>query len=1117
MRFQLPSTTAWKGWRAGWACRLSGMTGFLSLRSDAVPLAVVCSTGVILILTFVYNGVPGAQATDVILNPNMQTARVSDDVNAVNENSLTISERFGISHPDQIVSFDGHIDSPFHLVASDGSTIHHQMLSNDRLAIRIVGGLHANETRRFRIAPGKAIPPTLDDTDVVSVREFGEYYELSNPLVGVRVPKLRNQARPYAPIQAVRLRDGNWAGAGLGSSLIVDLAGRPIRFTDLTETFIERGPLVVSIQFVYRILSPIAALGLGSSEQSLHRTTVTIQAGQPSIAIEEDTSNIDLQWSLDIGAALQPTQARYQGHHSTSVDNGREPDGAQYRPSHERPNRDAIVDLPFKGASPLGRFLTRWDPWAVDTGWYWQFYNEAAGPTANLVAIFQGRASSILGAHYSGVIVQSSKLGELILNSKTERRGPDARVYARNRYSWGLFSGTKEELRDPNAVQIVAQQMNLHAGINLDKIHRYILDFDINGTNGQGLYLSRSSIAAMIEKIRADETGPYGRGYYHHLYSAESSFRPLWQAWADRSGVKTSELAAEILERARKLIDSFVNGQGIYAFKYHYWHGGLEMSRDAVAIAHLISYAEQYGGQLSPAVSAKLRAVAALYAYLLWDDDYVPLFEHGQNLSLPNMAVQQNSYRNLLALMMSNHPKFKSKLRDVKESTSKLLRLSVNESGAAMGSNHYLQASMVPVLSAAQQLKMASSAEDDPFKIEPRLAKFGEYILQLQTPPEIRFGGLRKTVSFGDGSTESTEIYGQLGTAFREVDDALSEQLMWAWRRMGAPHSGFSGSSVLKIDENLPDRAPKLGSAHFPGALTVLRHGFGTGYETAAWLISGEFYRDHIHCDLGAVMLYALGAPIAVHWGSFYQPHVRGAWMQNVVVPEAQLKERWDSANVSTQDCFGNRNQTIVSAGLVETPARASAQVTLSNLDQRSSWYRTASLYYENEASPVLRIRDEFVEENEANKQKIFSIGLMASALLDAPFKTDVIPASASPQNPPAGNPVVLAPGVHRFSFKGQWGVDFDIVVVSECRQEVTITAWRHFWHPTRETDEYFQATKKKFEEAQHIFRLRGDCGFDVLLFPYRANSRPSKVEVVRNPDRTLSVVRDGSVQNFVN
>src|SRR4029077_1987996 len=136
-----------------------------------------------------------------------------------------------------------------------------------------------------------------------------------------------------------------------------------------------------------------------------------------------------------------------------------------------------------------------------------------------------------------------------------------------------------------------------------------------------------------------------------------------------------------------------------------------------------------------------------------------------------------------------------------------------NEQGAALGSNHYLGASMGPVVNIMQQQKRGAGPEEDPFRTQVRLTKFSEYLLHLLTPPESRFGGRRKTVSFGDGSTEATALYGQLATGFRGVNDALSERLMAAWRQVGAPHSGFFGSSVLRINEELPDRSPMLADA----------------------------------------------------------------------------------------------------------------------------------------------------------------------------------------------------------------------------------------------------------------------------------------------------------------
>src|SRR5262249_3271029 len=256
------------------------------------------------------------------------------------------------------------------------------------------------------------------------------------------------------------------------------------------------------------------------------------------------------------------------------------------------------------------------------------------------------------------------------------------------------------------------------------------------------------------------------------------------------------------------------------------WSGGVIVIREAVLMAHLLAYGEYEPAILPPETRAQLRSVAALYGYILWDDDFVPLFEHGQNLGTPNMPIQQISYRDLLVLMMPHHPALAPKLSGVRTRAAELLDKSVNGQGAALGSSYYLHASMGPVVNTMQEQKRGGVPSDDPFRTQGRLTKFSEYLLHLLTPPEQRFGGRRKLVSFGDGATIGTELYGQLASGFRGVNDTLSEQLMAGWRQVGAPHSGFFGSSVLKIDEGLPDRSLILGDADFPGALTVLRHGF---------------------------------------------------------------------------------------------------------------------------------------------------------------------------------------------------------------------------------------------------------------------------------------------------
>ena len=150
---------------------------------------------------------------------------------------LVLVEKFGIDHPDQVVDFDYGGDAfPFYVTGPDGSIKQHQRLSSGKLAVRLRGGLGANETRQFRIVPG--FPPNefADEADSVRVIETTQHYEIANTLVAVRVPKATLPVNALAPIQAVRLRDQTWAGAEGGGSPIMDLADKDRKSTRLNSS-----------------------------------------------------------------------------------------------------------------------------------------------------------------------------------------------------------------------------------------------------------------------------------------------------------------------------------------------------------------------------------------------------------------------------------------------------------------------------------------------------------------------------------------------------------------------------------------------------------------------------------------------------------------------------------------------------------------------------------------------------------------------------------------------------------------------------------------------------------------------------------------------------------------
>src|SRR5258708_31056476 len=116
----------------------------------------------------------------------------------------------------------------------------------------------------------------------------------------MRVPKAILQTHGVAPIQAVRLRDGIWAGAETSGSAITDLAGEPLRVDDMHVSFLERGPLVVTVEVAYHASHPALVDGgsvLVAAGAGFYRATITLEAGQPSILTEEDT-DMDVQCAL---------------------------------------------------------------------------------------------------------------------------------------------------------------------------------------------------------------------------------------------------------------------------------------------------------------------------------------------------------------------------------------------------------------------------------------------------------------------------------------------------------------------------------------------------------------------------------------------------------------------------------------------------------------------------------------------------------------------------------------------------------------------------------------------------------------------------------------------------
>ncbi|MGD0094802.1 MAG: hypothetical protein ABSE73_33235, partial [Planctomycetota bacterium] len=833
-----------------------------------------------------------------------------------------------------------------------------------KIALRT--SLPAHTQKAWKVLSGRAPAPY---TEGVKVTEQDGSIEITNGLIGLRVPAAAQALQDggktvLAPIQGLRLRDGTWTAKGPNALRI------PGKVTKVEVRFLERGQLKALVEVAYDVDRPELRYGqtvIAAAGPGRYCSRLEVQAGQPAIVIEEDT---DTQFNYAVELReVKATQARYRGHHSSKKEHGYESDGAAYRPWHARKECDAFFDLPFDrdynssyvtdlGQWPGIRWLAVWDPWVFDSGWYWQVYDKEGAPESNLFGLFAGRASRAVGAGFSGVGLhtKSAKSGGpyVGLTIQTNHRGADARLFPKMRFQWGFFAGTKgNDLQPPDQVQPIARQMNLRAGINLNKLQRLTLDFPDPPKGYGSLYMDSAAVKRMIEKLRQDTQGKHGKGYYGYLYAAEPSARELVDMWADPKGEKLKDAVKQLAETARNLLQGFVHEDGIYTMRCHYWHGGLEMSRKLLWIDQVLA-----SDKAAPEEKALAKAAAVLFAAILWDDDFVPLsVPAGVNLGNENMPIQQTNYREMYALYLAQHPLMKEHAAGVWENAQRMLHGTVNEFGAHMGSVHYVGASNGPLLSTFQQLKMAGVS--DPFKSDERLARFAEFYMNFLTPPEPRFGNVRKLIAVGDGSTEGTEAYGQMATGFADADPNLSARLMGAWTENGKVHTGFHGSTLLKINEDLPTKTPALGSANFPGWCSVLRYGWGTPNETAVWFVNGDWYRDHRHADHGSLVIYALGAPLAVDWGPIYYPQVPGNFMHSGVLPESKIGQPWDKDSPPLNAGGGWGNSKVEFFGTAAGGARAAASFQMGKLQ----WTRAVTLVYAQESRPAILVEDAFAGE----------------------------------------------------------------------------------------------------------------------------------------------------------
>ncbi|MHB9024244.1 MAG: hypothetical protein ACYC7E_08720 [Armatimonadota bacterium] len=1022
---------------------------------------------------------------------------------------FSIEERFGVSHPDQLLFLpiprqvkQGEVT----LVDGAGKPVQSQVLANNTLTVRT--DLPAGEKRAWTLQPGK--PPALPVE--VKVTQGNGYTEITNALIGIRVPTVpADLAQTPTPIQGLRFQDGTWTAVG------PYYMPRPAK--SMTVDFLEQGPLLVRIKVSYvfdrallkahRPELPVIPAGEGP-----YSVTIEVQAGQPSIMFEEECE-VDISYKVDISNGQSPDRAQYRGHHANSPTAGRDPEGNTYNYYNKR--YDALVDLDYSGkvkerwSNTSLPYMSHWDPWGVNTGFYWQLYDAKPDGSDNLCGIFAGPASRLSRPGLSGVSFDTTTVdGKRVvsLQVRFQRLMPTQYYSTHMRFGWGLFLGKKSiDLKPPREVQGINKQMNIHSGINLNTVAFLPATYP-DPVQGYGnLYASSSVWKKVAEELRAErEKG--GNTLFNQQYQSNPYFKPMLEVWASPTPESAKKAADEIATHAKNLLDTLVNTEGIYNHSMHYFMA-------ASTIASYLVWTDMLLGMdlLTPEQRTQVKQAAALFGMLMWNEDFTPTQpDSGMNMGPANMFSMWTGTRCNYTIFLAQHPDFQQRADSVRKEALQLLNDYTNEEGACTASAHYTGASMVPILNLLQQMQMARVY--DAFAEEPRLERYAEWEMQLLTPPEVRFGGLRKIIPVGDGSTEQSTRIGQIGTGMAQGKKELSARLMGAWQAMGRPQDNFFGASMLKIDPSLPTTSPNLGDAQFKGWLSVLRHGWETPDETAVFFINGGTLTDHRHNDNGSLVIYALGAPLSTDWGPIYYPRVAGGYMHSFPIPESLMPKPWDSDNTSLDlpSTMWSTWWNTVHEPFIDFSDSASTAASFTAVGAKDmGWRRVVRSLRADPAHPVIVINDTFTGNKLAGKPVISTLNLMAQgevATPAGPVKPEErfyhCQDKTKQQLPSAGTPFDLPAGLQRLSFTGQWIIDWDLYVDSGTAMKAAIGNWGHNWHPSTETNQFQRSQKLPFKERQHILRLRGQDRIRMLILPYRKGERPANYSVEKQGDKTL-------------
>ena len=267
----------------------------------------------------------------------------------------------------------------------------------------------------------------------------------------------------------------------------------------------------------------------------------------------------------------------------------------------------------------------------------------------------------------------------------------------------------------------------------------------------------------------------------------------------------------------------------------------------------------------------------------------------------------------------------------------------------------------------------------------------------------------------------------------------------------------------------------KLTSYHAEGWYSALRFGWNTPNETTAWFVNGGWYRDHASNDLGEPVIYALGAPLSLDFGTMYTPPSPGGFVHSVVLPEASIGAPWTQNPPDATK--GPRWRQPVTEEFKSEPTQAWSRARFTMGE--TTWTRTVKVAMLRDDLPIVGLRDEL---NTADGM-IFLLNQMNEGPILAPN---------GPKN--VGDGFTVPAGVTKLHYTGQTfqghptrGIDWDLYIIADAPQEAFLSQYEH---------------RNVMPERQSVLRLKGTGRFQVVIVPYFKGRPPADLAVTQQEGR---------------